>query len=40
LLQLLKGIVADPDRRIAQLPLLDEAEQRRLLIDCNTTATA
>jgi amino acid adenylation domain-containing protein len=39
-LLLLKGIASNPDQRVAQLPLLNEAEQRRLLIDCNTTATS
>src|SRR5205085_1401048 len=38
-LLLLKGIAVDPDRRVARLPLLDDAEQQRLLINCNTTAT-
>ena len=34
---LLSGIVADPDRPIEQLPLLDEAEQRALLMERNQT---
>ena len=36
---LLKGIVADPDQRISQLPLLTEAERRQLLVDWNDTQT-
>ena len=35
---LLAGIVADPDMRIEQLPLLREAERRQLLIEWNDTA--
>jgi amino acid adenylation domain-containing protein len=34
---LLEGIVADPDRPIAQLPLLGEAERRALLVERNQT---
>jgi amino acid adenylation domain-containing protein len=34
---LLRGIVADPDRSIADLPLLDKAERRRILIEWNRT---
>ncbi|HEX6292478.1 MAG TPA: amino acid adenylation domain-containing protein [Herpetosiphonaceae bacterium] len=36
---LLAGIVADPDRRIADLPLLTEAERERLLVEWNATQT-
>jgi amino acid adenylation domain-containing protein len=35
---LLEGIVADPDARIGELPLLDEAERRRVLVEWNATA--
>ncbi len=35
---LLEAIVADPDRRIAETPLLAEAERRRLLVEWNDTA--
>jgi amino acid adenylation domain-containing protein len=34
---LLEGIVADPDRRLANLPLLTDAERQQLLIDWNRT---
>ena len=36
---LLEGIVADPDGRVGELPLLTEPERRQLLIDWNDTAT-
>ncbi|WP_166144129.1 non-ribosomal peptide synthetase [Methylosinus sp. RM1] len=36
---LLAGIVADPDRRASELPMLCEAERRRLLVEWNDTAT-
>ncbi|MBI4624603.1 MAG: amino acid adenylation domain-containing protein [Verrucomicrobia bacterium] len=36
---LLEGIVADPDRRIAELPLLTEGERHQLLVEWNATAT-
>jgi len=36
---LLSVIVADPDQRVLELPLLDDAERRRLLIDWNNTAS-
>jgi len=36
---LLEGIVADPDQRIMALPLLTEAERRRLLVEWNETKT-
>ena len=35
---LLEGIVADPDARIGELPLLPEAERHRLLVEWNATA--
>ena len=35
---LLEGIVADPQRRIADLPLLPEAERAQLLVQWNATA--
>ena len=35
---LLEGIVADPDRRISELPLLTERERRQLLVTWNDTA--
>ena len=34
---LLHGIVANPDQRIADLPILTEAEKRRLLVEWNGT---
>jgi amino acid adenylation domain-containing protein len=34
---LLEGIVADPDRRLSQLPLLDEAGRRQVLVEWNET---
>src|SRR5262249_52443195 len=37
---LLHGIVADPEQRLADLPLLTEAEQQQLLIDWNATTAA
>ena len=36
---LLEGLVANPNRRLAELPLLTAAEQRRLLIEWNSTRT-
>jgi len=36
-LNLLEGIVADPDQRIAELPLLADAEQHQLLVAWNDT---
>ncbi len=36
--RLLEGIVADPDRRIAELALLREAECRQLIVEFNDTA--
>jgi amino acid adenylation domain-containing protein len=35
---LLAGAVADPDRRLSTLPLLDEAERRRILVEWNATS--
>ena len=34
---LLEGVVANPDRRIGELPLVSEAEKHRLLIEWNDT---
>ena len=34
---LLKGIVADPDRRLSDLPLLTEAERHQVLVEWNNT---
>jgi amino acid adenylation domain-containing protein len=36
---LLAGIVTDPERRVAELPILTEAEKHRLLVEWNDTAT-
>ncbi|MDQ3942418.1 MAG: amino acid adenylation domain-containing protein, partial [Actinomycetota bacterium] len=36
---LLEGIVADPERRLSDLPLLTEAERHRLLVEWNDTTT-
>ena len=36
---LLKGIVANPDERIGQLPLLSRAEQQQMLVEWNNTST-
>jgi non-ribosomal peptide synthetase component F len=35
---LLRAIAADPGQPLADLPLMDDAEQRRLLVDWNDTA--
>ena len=35
---LLEGIVADPETRISQLPMLSTAERRQLLVEWNATA--
>ncbi|HEY6802577.1 MAG TPA: amino acid adenylation domain-containing protein [Pyrinomonadaceae bacterium] len=35
--ELLKGIVSDPDQRVAALPILGTAERRQLLIEWNET---
>ncbi|HEY0602810.1 MAG TPA: amino acid adenylation domain-containing protein [Herpetosiphonaceae bacterium] len=37
---LLESIVADPEQRIGDLPLLDEAERQRVLVDWNATTVA
>ncbi len=37
---LLEGIVADPDARLHELPLLSEGERRRLLVQLNDTRVA
>jgi amino acid adenylation domain-containing protein len=36
---LLEGVVTDPDQRLADLPLLTEAERQQLLVDWNATPT-
>ncbi|WNG56955.1 amino acid adenylation domain-containing protein [Archangium gephyra] len=36
---LLEGVVADPGHRVDELPLLDEQERRRLLVEWNQTRT-
>ncbi|MFL6332079.1 MAG: amino acid adenylation domain-containing protein [Pyrinomonadaceae bacterium] len=36
---LLEGIVADPGRRVSELPMLGEAERRQILFGWNDTAT-
>ncbi|MCP4663524.1 MAG: AMP-binding protein, partial [bacterium] len=38
--ELLQGFVADPERRLGQLPWLTAAERHQLLVDWNDTATA
>ncbi|MCP4687684.1 MAG: amino acid adenylation domain-containing protein, partial [Desulfobacterales bacterium] len=37
---LLEGIADDPGRRVSELPLLTEAERRRILVEWNDTKTA
>jgi amino acid adenylation domain-containing protein len=37
---LLRGVVANPNERIANLPLIGEAETKQLLVDWNNTQTA
>ena len=37
---LLEAAVADPGRRVSELPLIGEDERRRLLVEWNDTATA
>ena len=37
-LKLLEGMVAGPDRRLCEFPILTEAEQRQLLVEWNDTA--
>lgn len=36
---LLEGIVAHPQRRLSELPLMDQQEQQQLIVDVNQTAT-
>jgi len=36
---LLKGIVAEPQHRVSQLPLLTATERHQLLVECNNTHT-
>ncbi|PYK62978.1 MAG: non-ribosomal peptide synthetase, partial [Verrucomicrobia bacterium] len=36
---LLEGILAGPDKRLSELPLLAETERHRLLVECNRTQT-
>src|SRR5260370_35186925 len=36
---LLEGIVANPEQKISALPLLSEAERRKLLVEWNDTKT-
>ncbi len=36
---LLEGIVADPERRLSELPLLTETERHRILVEWNATQT-
>ena len=36
---LLEGIVANPEQRISELPLLTEAEKHQLLVEWNDTKT-
>jgi amino acid adenylation domain-containing protein len=38
--QLLSSIVAEPERAITELPLLSEAEQRKVLVEFNDTKTS
>ncbi|WP_198292106.1 AMP-binding protein, partial [Janthinobacterium sp. CG3] len=40
LTRLLEAVVAEPDMRVADLPLLPHAERRQLLLDWNDTARA
>jgi amino acid adenylation domain-containing protein/non-ribosomal peptide synthase protein (TIGR01720 family) len=37
---LIAGVVAEPDRRIVDLPLLTKSERQQLLVDWNTTTTS
>ncbi len=37
---LLEGVVADPDARVGELPLLPESERHRLIVQWNDTAAA
>ena len=36
-LRLLEEVVADPERSIDELPLMDQAERKQLLVDWNDT---
>ena len=36
---LLEGIVANPEQRISELPLLTESERHQLLVEWNDTKT-
>src|SRR5208282_1147599 len=36
---LLEAVAADPDRRLAELPLLTDAERRQMLVEWNDTKT-
>jgi amino acid adenylation domain-containing protein len=36
--ELLEAVVADPDRRLSEIAILDEDERRRLLVETNATA--
>nr|QEO74372.1 condensation domain-containing protein [uncultured bacterium] len=38
--RLLKGLVSDPDRRVSELTMLSESEQRQLLVEWNATDAA
>jgi amino acid adenylation domain-containing protein len=38
-LKILEGIVADPDQRLSELPLLTDAERHQLLVEWNDTTT-
>jgi amino acid adenylation domain-containing protein len=37
--RMLEGIVADPDQRVSELPLLTDAERHQLLVEWNDTTT-
>lgn len=37
---LLEGILAHPDARLSELPLLTESDRRQLLLECNNTAAS
>ena len=37
--RMLEGIVANPDQRLSELPLLTEAERHKLLVEWNNTGT-
>ena len=38
--RLLEAVVADPQRRVSELPLMDEAERRTVLVEWNRTSDA